>query len=200
MKRLLLGAAFAAICSSSSAAVFHPSVFVAGELGRTDFDVKDSDVPSITVDNGGGPVTYTGQVDDSDTARAFQLGFRPARHLAIEAGYANLGSLSISYPGLGQGSAEVKGFTLGADVLLPAYRQVTLFARAGLFHWKVDASARTRYGTGWDSEDGDDPYLGAGFLFGWDNLKFRAGYTRYDVDDDHADVVSAGLQYFFPAR
>lgn len=199
MKRLLLGVAFAASCSSAFAASPYQSLYVSAEVGSANYDVSNSDA-TLVVSSGSSTTVYYGNVDNRDTAKLFTLGIRPSESFALDAGYADLGSVGVQYPGLGDGSVDVTGFTLGGTLMLPAYRQFSLFARAGLFHWKEEATAHTAYGSGSNSDSGNDPYVGVGFLFGWDNLKFRAGYTRFEVDGDHVNVASAGLQYFFPAR
>lgn len=203
MKRQVLGVAIAILCGPALAANAAPSVYLSAQVGRTDFNVSNSDFPSLTVDTGSGVVTASPNVDSEGTAKIFLLGFRATPNLGFDAGYADLGELSVAYQpgGVARLTEQVRGFTVGGNLLLPAYRQLTVFSRAGLFRWKVDADGRVAgQGSASDSDNGTDLYLGAGFLFGWDNLKFRAGYTRYEVDDNHADVVSAGLQYFFPVR
>ncbi|MDX1804659.1 MAG: hypothetical protein R3292_11300, partial [Alcanivorax sp.] len=89
------------------------------------------------------------------------------------------------------------GLTLGANVMTPINGQLTLFARLGYFDWNASYSPAIPNP---EVDSGSDFLYGAGILVGWDNLKFKAGYTRFKVDKFNVDVYGGGFQYYFPVN
>ncbi|WP_101675481.1 porin family protein [Alloalcanivorax mobilis] len=210
MQRFFMGAACAAIAlstftSASASSWFQTSAYVAADLGRSDANFSRSDFGAFqATDSGGNTYVFTPSVDDKDVALAFLVGIQPHPNIALDVGYLDLGEASVTYQAAGtgvsaKGEIGVDGMTLGINLLSPSYRQVTLFARGGLFRWSSDTRVRIDGATlASDDDDGTDPFYGVGLLFGWDNLRFRAGVTRYEVEDTDIDVYGGGLQYRFP--
>ncbi|HCK27516.1 MAG TPA: hypothetical protein DHW52_10045 [Alcanivorax sp.] len=197
MKRLVLGVAIpvmapAALASSN----LDSSIYVAAEFTHTDFGISKSDFPAMSV---GGTTFAPTDVDSRDSGTHFLVGLRPHRNFSFDVGRIDFGDASVTYqPFSIESEVSVDGLALGANALFPLHNQVTLFARVGMLDWDLDvegSAAGTTLVTG--SDDGSDPFMGAGFLFGWDALKFRGSFTRYEIDGDDLDTFSAGLQYFF---
>lgn len=197
MKRVLLGVMVTMMAPVALASAnLDSSIYVAAEFTHTDFNISKSDFPVFST---GGTTFVPTDVDSRDSGTHFLIGLRPHRNFSFDVGRIDFGDASVSYQPMNvEEKFSVDGLAVGANALFPLHNQVTLFARVGVLDWdaKMRGSvAGTTLATG--SEDGSDPFMGVGFLFGWDALKFRGSFTRYELEDEELDTFSAGLQYFF---
>lgn len=197
MKRILLGVTAAMMAPAALASQnLDSSIYVAAEFTHTDFGVSKSDYPAFS---SAGTTFVPTDVDARDSGTHFLIGLRPHRNFSFDVGRIDFGETSVTYqPYSVESEASLDGLAVGANALFPLHNQVTLFARVGMLDWDLDVQARvagTTLATG--SDDGSDPFMGVGFLFGWEALKFRGSFTRYEVENEDLDTFSAGLQYFF---
>ena len=197
MKRVFLGVTAALMAPMALASQnLDSSVYVSAEFTHTDFDISKSDFPVFSL---GGTTFVPTDVESRDTGTQFLVGIRPHRNFSVDVGHVDFGEASVSYqPYDLEEEASADGLVLGMNALFPMHHQVTFFARAGVLDWDLDSELSvvgTSVATA--DDDGSDLFIGAGLLFGWDALKFRGSFTRYEVADEDLDTFSAGVQYFF---
>ncbi len=166
MKRLVLGVAITVMAPAALASSnLDSSIYVAAEFTHTDFGISKSDFPAMSV---GGTTFAPTDVDSRDSGTHFLVGLRPHRNFSFDVGRIDFGDASVTYqPFSIESEVSVDGLALGANALFPLHNQVTLFARVGMLDWDLDvegSAASTTLATGGD--DGSDPFMGAGFLFG----------------------------------
>lgn len=142
--------------------------------------------------------------DDSDTAWKILGGYQFTRNLAVEAGYVNLGEITIT----GGGSrlvVETTGWDLVGVGSFPINNQFSVYGKLG-FH-----SSDTEIGSAKD--DGIDLTFGIGARYDFSrNLGVRAEWQRYgsvaapaatsgvlvvQAQEFDIDVVSVGLVWKF---
>ncbi|HSS66877.1 MAG TPA: outer membrane beta-barrel protein, partial [Gammaproteobacteria bacterium] len=97
--------------------------------------------------------------DDSDVGFKVFGGFKFNQYFAAEAGYADLGEVSASAPGV-TATAEVDGFQVAAVGSYPI-EQVSLLAKVGIYAW--DGEISTNVGN--FDDDGTDIMFGLGGAF-----------------------------------
>lgn len=137
-------------------------------------------------------------------------GYKFNKNFALEASYVDLGEFQaedevvevIEYlvgESLREVSVDITGIELSAVGFAPVSDNAAFFARVGIFKWDADVRVETTwYGSGTSTEDGSDPFLGAGFYFDIsDRLAFKAEYIRYDAFEGDVDFIGAGLNIKF---
>lgn len=94
-----------------------------------------------------------------------------------------------------QGSSfDADGYTAGLVLNFPMTENFAIYAKGGLFFWDAESSFA---GIG-ASDDGDDPFYGAGLQFKLnDVLDLRLEYERYEIIDIDIDSATAALQFSF---
>lgn len=135
-------------------------------------------------------------IDDNDVTIGVRLGFFVTENLALEAGYENFGEAedSISGPGgVATFKADTDAVTLGVRVGGAVAQNIDLYGRVGVAFWntdgKVTASTTTLSLNDSGSEDGEDPYLGAGVSYNLSPKAFVAAeYTMFLLESDDADL------------
>lgn len=136
--------------------------------------------------------------DDKDSAWRLFGGWQVNRTFAAEAGYANLGNVSSSGPGV-SASAESRAWDLVGVAGMPV-GPVTLFGKAGAYHSSTDVSSTV--GNASDAKTGLTFGAGAKYDF-TRNLAARAEWQRYNnvggqnVGTTDVDFLNVGLQYTF---
>jgi hypothetical protein len=128
----------------------------------------------------------SGKLDDN--SYKLIVGIRPLDWLAVEANYIDLGSASDS-----TASLDATAFT-GSVLLIKEFAVIDLYARAGLAHWKLDASV-TEVGASSDSGDEFTYGVGVGAHFG--SLGVRAEYEKFKVDQIDSDVNTLSLSFMY---
>jgi OOP family OmpA-OmpF porin len=175
---------------------------------------------SADVDSNGlvviGATASTVSVEDTDTAFKVYGGYRFGRHLAVEAGYADLGSFSgtrnVTSPGIGSLKAEtsVSGIFGQAVGILPLGERFSLFGTAGLFANEVKTTLSSSGGValiGQRSASNSDVNLKLGVGAGFDftpKFGMRVEWERFfELGDDSVggksdvDLLSIGIVFRF---
>ena len=89
---------------------------------------------------------------------------------------------------------EGDGHGLAAVLSFPVGEASALFVKGGQFWWDADASISNTS----QSSNGNDPFWGAGFKFGFtEALALRLEAERYDVMNAHVKTFTLGLDYRF---
>jgi OmpA-OmpF porin, OOP family len=173
----LAAGALALAVAAPGAMAFGTGGYVMGSIGST--DVRD-----------GGESDF-----DSGTSYKGAVGVSIANSLALEAGYTRLGRFDAT--GQPNRNARVDGIQLALLAGAPV-GPVTVFGKAGFYHW--DTSAR---GEDFDPRDADgtDVMYGAGVQFTLPTavgVILRAEYERFDkVLGTRADMMSVGVGVHF---
>lgn len=183
------------------------SWYVGGQFGSARSDVSANAIDSALANRG-----YSVTSDVSNKSRdAWRLnaGYQLIDWLALEAGYSDLGEVTVDFSGpiadvdqfLIDANAlqppSAKGFDLTAVASLPLGSRVSVHARAGAFFW--DARYDTRNVDGQfvrRKDDGISSLAGVGAhvkLF--DQWSLGAEFTRYGVDGDHVDLGGVGITF-----
>jgi hypothetical protein len=133
--------------------------------------------------------------DENDSASKIFGGFifdMPVVDFAIEAGYADLGTVSGTV--LGESyeldSSGISAFGVaGLD-----YGLFGFFAKAGLVAWDTDIAVAGLQG----SDSGSDPAYGLGFRLTFSSVEVRTEYEVFDISDiDSVDMLSLGVLWRF---
>ncbi|KPL19987.1 MAG: hypothetical protein AMJ92_00605 [candidate division Zixibacteria bacterium SM23_81] len=161
-----------------SPAVFAADKYIGVGLGIS--EIEDSGFDSI-----GGAFKFFG-------------GVRMHKHFAVEAAYMNFGKLEEDFFGI-RGEYDLWELGAWAKGILPVHPQFGLFAKAGLVHWKLDAT-RTLFGfapSSW-SANGNDFAWGLGAAFNA-SAKFsvQLEYDQANVDVDKATLWTASGVFHF---
>lgn len=139
---------------------------------------------------------------ETDTAGKILGGYQLSKNFALELGYADLGQAKATFSGSGDATIGTKGFEFTGIGMLPIGDRFSLLARAGLFHWNVDAKDGTGL-VGSASASGTDLTFGFGVKFDFTkDFAIRGEWQRYkDVGDANTtgqgdvDFIGASLVY-----
>jgi OOP family OmpA-OmpF porin len=139
---------------------------------------------------------------ETDTAGKILGGYQFSRNFALELGYADLGQAKATFSGFGSATIGSKGFELTGVGMLPINERFSVLAKAGLFHWNVDAKDGTGL-VGSVSASGTDLTFGFGLKFDFTkDFAIRGEWQRYkDVGDVNTtgqadvDFIGASLVY-----
>ena len=102
---------------------------------------------------------------------------------------AAAGSTNVGY--------DARTATAALTARVPLGRGLTLYGKAGWLYWSTDISLS---GTASDphfeagSDNGSDPFFGAGLRFNFGVFSVLAEYERYKLDTVEINAVSAGLR------
>jgi hypothetical protein len=150
--------------------------YLGAGITKTEFDAEDID-----------------DVELDDSSFKVIAGFRPLDWLAFEVNYVDLGSDSEEIaPGV---TSELDATALtGSVLLLKEFQIVDVYARAGIAHWKLDASL-----TGFpdDSESGDEFTYGVGVGVHFGSVGVRAEYEKFELSDLDTDVNTVSLSFTY---
>ena len=143
------------------------------------------------VNGNAGSAHYTADVNglgsgtETDTAFIINAGYRDQRILGFEAGYTNLGSVSMS-DGLGDRvKVSGDGWTLGLNGHFNPTQHWYISSRAGGFLWKLHGNAHLVY------DDGtSDTFRANEQSLGW----YAGVGTGYDIDRHWS--VGANFDYY----
>lgn len=160
-------------------------------------------------------------VDDTDRAFSFGIGYLFNQYIAVEGGYLDAGSYSlnstvpfrgsfigkpITATGNTYGEAETDGFYLGPALSLPVTENFKIYARGGGYFWDshievYSSNPMTYNGVTYGSnvkaahDDNDaDLYYGAGISYDLNKtVAIKANFTRYDLNNFDIDIISLGF-------
>ena len=163
-----------------------------------------------------GATASTTSIEETDTGYKVYGGYRFGRHLAVEAGYVDLGSFSgtrrVTAPVTGTFKAETSasGIFGQAVGIIPLGQRFSLFGTAGLFANEVQTTVSSTGGIlliGQRSASNSDVNAKVGVGAGVDftpNFGMRIEWERYfELGDDSVggksdvDLVSVGIVFRF---
>ena len=162
--------------------------FYAGAgIGRADVDDFCSDARTLGL----------GSCDDKDQTWKLFAGYRFHPNVAVELGYADLGKFRASGTLAGLATtarADVKAFELLAVAMFPVWRGLSLYGKAGVARWDIEARA-TGALVGNDDK-GTDFTFGFGAQYDFTpNIGARLEWQRYtDID---VNTIGVSLLYMF---
>lgn len=180
--------------------------YLGASVGQTKADAGSCD----DFDDGS---LVTCSIDDSDIGFKAYGGYRFNPHVAVEAGYADLGEASVTansdgsgiYPtGALEGDIKAKGFLIQGMFGGNIHERVSLFATAGLFFSSVDMDVSAGGGAFKFSESASDTEtkfgVGADIAIN-DRFSLRGEWERYmdvgneDTGEGDVDLLSLGIRY-----
>jgi OmpA-OmpF porin, OOP family len=149
--------------------------------------------------------------EDTDTAWRLFAGYQFNPHLAIEAGYADLGKATANGVISGvtvNAKFEASAWDLVAVGILPLASQFSLYGKLGLYYGEIKGTATGTLGsvtaTSSDKDTTTDLTFGLGAAFDINrNFGVRAEYQKYkdmggsNVGKSDVDVMSIGVLYHF---
>lgn len=205
METVIIGTT--AIILATSANAQNPVWYLGLSAGQSDFDTPVSGRELKSLLQAGG-VTSDVSIDDTDTGVKLFAGYRLTPNIAFEAGWVDLGKISIdvdvsSPESLSLGvDSEIDGLALSVIGIVPIDERLEVFGRIGVYSWDANAEAVVSEGgtaiKASDDDDGSDPVYGIGVQYDFtDILKGRAEWERYDIGGDDVDLTSLGIAYQF---
>ena len=149
--------------------------------------------------------------DDKDTAWKIFAGYQFNRHLAVEAGYTDLGEISISAASGTtsiRGTIEVSAFELMGVGSFPVVDRFSLYGKLGIYRAETEQKLTVTLGTLSIPDNKSEKNADLTFAFGarFDvtrNLGVRAEWQRYldvgggEIGEDDIDVLSLGVLWRF---
>jgi OmpA-OmpF porin, OOP family len=137
--------------------------------------------------------------DDNDTAWKVFGGYQFHPNFAVELGYTDLGSASLS-SGTVRGTVESSAFELVGVGSFPVGGRLALYGKLGFYRGeisgRVTAGSSTRFA---DSDEGTEITFGLGARIDFNhNFAARLEWQKYnDFSGSDIDVLSVGLLYRF---
>jgi len=130
--------------------------------------------------------------DDKDTGFKFFGGYQLSANLAVEGGFADLGKISFSTPGLFVGTADATSLFAHAVGILPLNAQWSLYAKGGLHFWDSTEKGQVPIGVPFSvSDDGVDVTYGFGAEAKFGKFGLRLEWEAYELDN--VDVQFLGV-------
>lgn len=184
--------------------------YIGGNYGRTEASIDNGEIANSII---GGGLTWIDE-DDSDRGYKFFVGYQFSEHVALEAGYADLGDFGVEVtraPGAGTltGETSYKGYNLDLVSIWPLTQRLSAFGRAGAFYYETDENfvGTESLAASLARDDKDTGYkFGAGLEYAFtERLSARIEAERYRIEDmlgDHGslNLYSVGLVYRFGER
>jgi OOP family OmpA-OmpF porin len=141
------------------------------------------------------------ELDETDSSWKFIGGYQFNQNFALELGYTDLGSVTISGPG-GNATFESTAFELLGVASLPVADRFSVYGKFGFYQADSDLNFNlVGFGSGSASESNTDITFGVGLRYDFTrNLGVRAEWQRYgDVGDGatDVDVMSIGVLWKF---
>ncbi len=186
--------------------------YIGAGVGESRATIDDERIASELLS--GGLITSSIKDDDSDTGYKIFGGYQFGRHVALEAGYFDLGKFSFNAitepPGTLAGSAKIRGANVDVVGILPIIGKLAALGRVGLIYAETtDSFAGTGAVAVLDPSPRkhDTSYkLGLGLQYAFtEAFAVRAEAERYRINDavgndGDIDLLSAGLVYRFGAN
>ena len=184
----VLAVGIACLCAGTAAHADNTGIYAGLSVGQAKSDFSDDALDDL--------------FDGEDTAFKLFLGYRILDWFGVEAGYVDLGEITLrnSQPGVTRFRLEEAGFNV-FGMLYWDIASVDLFAKAGFMTTQVHARTETIFG-GFDNTDNStDLAWGVGAQVRFDKLSVRLEYERFDFeadsDVDAPDMVSLGATWTF---
>ncbi len=151
---------------------------------------------------------FVGSCDQKDTAWKVFGGYQFNRHIGVELGYTDLGEANAAGTIRGvpvTANAEAKAIEIVAVGTLPINDRFSVYAKAGMYRWDIDARAVVGGVPTGIGDKGNDFTYGFGLNFHINrNVAIRAEWQRYnEVGEDtttgrsDVNVMSAGVVFKF---
>lgn len=180
------------VCAGTAAHADNTGIYAGGSLGQAKTDFSDN-----TLDN---------LFDGKDTAFKIFLGYRVLDWVGFEAGYVDLGEVTLknNQPGITGFRLEESGFAaFGMLYWSPAPAPVDLFAKAGFVRSQAHLNVRTNnvFANLDDTDNSTDFAWGIGAQARFDKLAVRVEYERFNLDVgdgfDSPNMISVGASWTF---
>ncbi|MFZ5785254.1 MAG: outer membrane beta-barrel protein [Acidobacteriota bacterium] len=142
-------------------------------------------------------------IDDNANGYKAFLGYEFPAVLGIEAGYVEFGDYDIGeFEGFegSRGQFNSNGWTAALTGRVPIGKLVTVYGKVGYFFWDSELDIEGDLGDviGELSEDGQDPFYGAGLRLNFGKISVLGEYERYDSSEDfNHDLFSLGVRFTF---
>ena len=140
--------------------------------------------------------------DEKDSAFRIFGGYQYSKNLAVEVGYIDLGTYSVSGT-IGAlpftASGDVTGFSISGVGTVPLTEKLSLLGSVGFLSSKVNASATVATSSGIARSRQSDYTAGIGMKYGLTkNIAARLEANYYGLNNNgSAQMYSLGLQYKF---
>ena len=140
--------------------------------------------------------------DEKDSAFRIFGGYQYSKNLAVEVGYIDLGTYSVSGT-IGAlpftASGDVTGFSISGVGTVPLTEKLSLLGSVGFLSSKVNASATVATASGIARSRQSDYTAGIGMKYGLTkNIAARLEANYYGLNNNgSAQMYSLGLQYKF---
>ena len=178
----------ASLCAGTAAHADNTGIYAGLSVGQAKTDFSEDALDDL--------------FDGKDTAFKLFLGYRILDWVGFEAGYVDLGEITLkgNQPGLTQFRLEEAGFNV-FGVVYWDIAPVDLFAKAGLMVSQAHVRTNTFFGVLDDTDNSTDLAWGVGAQLRLDKLAVRLEYERFDFDVgagfDPPDMVSLGATWTF---
>jgi opacity protein-like surface antigen len=165
-------------------------IYAGGSVGQAKTDFSDDAIDDL--------------FDGKDTAFKIFLGYRILDWVGFEAGYVDLGEITLrgNTPGITQFRLEEAGFNVfgvlywDLDVV-----PVDLFAKGGFMVSQAHLRTNTFFGGFDDTDNSTDLAWGVGAQFRLEKLAIRVEYEKFNFDVgagfDSPDMLSLGATWTF---
>lgn len=161
-------------------------------LGAAAFGANAQDSGFYAGAGAGQSFVDEGAYDDEDTAFSVFGGYQVNRYFGVEAGYADFGKIE---PDVAGPALEGDSAYLTAVGTLPVGENFSLYAKAGLHRWNVDADLPV---LGGDDDSGSDPTYGVGAQYRFtEHVALRGEYSRFEIEDADADLAQLQVRFDF---
>lgn len=178
----------ASLCADTAAHADDTGIYAGASVGRAKTDFSNGALDDV--------------FDGKDTAFKIFVGYRVLDWVGFEAGYVDLGEITLkgNQPGVTQFRLEEAGF--GAfGMLYWNIAPVDLFAKAGFVVSQAHVRTNTLFGAFDDTDNSTDLAWGVGAQMRFGRLAVRAEYERFDFDAadgfDPPDMISVGATWTF---
>lgn len=170
---LSLAILLATTMAGSAAHAADQGLFAEVGAGLSTIDVPSFNVPGVSV-------------DDEDVFFSIGGGYNFNKMFAVEAGYTDLGEVSISNIFGDYATISADGWYFGPRLTVELSPQIEGYARIGMLAWESTLTSNVGFS---GTDDGTDIYFGIGAAFKVSNqLSLGADWTRYTMESDGDDV------------
>lgn len=190
-----------------------PGWYAGGGIGYADWDIGGvNDLNKAVTDADPDIVLSSSSVDGKDTAWKLFIGYGINENFSIEGFWRDLGEVSGTFSGVdtffpaavnGSIKGQADGFGVSAIAGYPVGTDGSLFARLGVFMWKMETSVSFNHNvlgsvSASDDEDGTDPIIGFGYQHDFGQIALRIEWERYmDVSDTDINVFGVSGLFRF---
>ncbi|HAU16024.1 MAG TPA: hypothetical protein DCS92_20055 [Gammaproteobacteria bacterium] len=94
---------------------------------------------------------------------------------------------------------EISGVEVSGMGIAPVNETLSLFGRIGIFLWDAELNVDVSgYGSGSDSDDGNDLFLGIGAMVNLSQaVSLKAEFSRYEAYEGDIDFMHLGFNVYF---